>query len=108
MDVIARRVTAAVEADLVVAVYNPGSASRDHQVADLRQLLSGDSRPGSCRVGGPRCRRSQPGADGDHGRRPGPESTVDMRTLLIIGSSTTVVAERPGGRLRVHPRRYEV
>ena len=35
-------------------------------------------------------------------------STVDMRTLLIIGSSTTVVAERPGGRLVFTPRRYEV
>ncbi|HNP56342.1 MAG TPA: precorrin-2 C(20)-methyltransferase [Gordonia sp. (in: high G+C Gram-positive bacteria)] len=106
-DVIARRVTAAVEADLVVAVYNPGSASRDHQVADLRQLLSETAGPDRVvlvgrDVGGP-SQALTVTTVGDLD-----PSTVDMRTLLIIGSSTTVVAERPGGRLVFTPRRYEV
>lgn len=104
-EVIARRITAAVDADLVVAVYNPGSASRDHQVADLRELLL--DRVGPDRVvlvgrdvGGPGEALAVTTVGGLD------PSTVDMRTLLIIGSSTTQVAQRPGGRLVFTPRRY--
>ena len=31
---------------------------------------------------------------------------VDMRTLLIVGSSQTVVAQRPDGPVAYTPRRY--
>ena len=33
-------------------------------------------------------------------------SIVDMRTMLIIGSSATTVAERSGGRLVFTPRQH--
>ncbi len=38
-DVIADRLRAAAGADLVIALYNPGSRSRTHQVAAARELL---------------------------------------------------------------------
>lgn len=34
-------------------------------------------------------------------------AVVDMRTLLIIGSSTTTVAERAAGKAVFTSRRYE-
>jgi precorrin-2 C20-methyltransferase/precorrin-3B C17-methyltransferase len=38
-DVIAQRLTAAARADLVIAVYNPASRARTHQLADAKALL---------------------------------------------------------------------
>lgn len=105
-EVIVNRITAAVDADLVVAVYNPGSASRNHQVADLRELLLQLVSPDRVvlvgrDVGGPgQALTVTTVADLD-------PSTVNMRTLLIIGSSSTTVVQRPGGRLVFTPRRYE-
>ncbi|GAB11886.1 precorrin-2 C(20)-methyltransferase/precorrin-3B C(17)-methyltransferase [Gordonia araii NBRC 100433] len=105
-EVIARRIAAAVDADLVVAIYNPGSASRNHQVADLKALLLDRISPDRVVLLG----RDVGGADealtvtrlADLD-----PSVVDMRTLLIVGSSTTTVARRPGGRLVFTPRRYD-
>ena len=38
-DVIARRLTAAAEANLVLALYNPASSRRRHQLPAARELL---------------------------------------------------------------------
>ncbi|MFC9976973.1 precorrin-2 C(20)-methyltransferase [Spirillospora sp. NPDC127200] len=100
-DVIADRLAAAAAADLVIAIYNPASKTRRHQVAEARDLLlkhrSADTPVVIGRdVGGPeedvRVVRL---ADLDPGE-------VDMRCLLIIGSSQTRVA---GGTVFT-PRRY--
>ncbi|GED97987.1 putative cobalamin biosynthesis protein CobI [Gordonia crocea] len=104
--VIEQRVRAAVGADLVLAIYNPGSASRNHQVADLKALLSELVSPDRVvllgrDVGGPgEALTATTLGEFD-------PSVVDMRTLVIVGSSTTTVAQRPGGRLVFTPRRYD-
>ncbi|QKT07360.1 precorrin-2 C(20)-methyltransferase [Gordonia sp. X0973] len=104
-EVIEKRISAALDADLVIAIYNPGSISRNHQVADLKALLL-ERVPGERvlllgrDVGGPgEALTATTVADFD-------PSVVDMRTLVIVGSSTTTVAERPGGRLVFTPRHY--
>ncbi|MEU6983829.1 precorrin-2 C(20)-methyltransferase [Streptomyces sp. NPDC046324] len=105
-DVIAARLRAAASADLVLALYNPGSKSRTHQVAAARDLLLELRSPETPvvvarDVGGPEqsvrvvtLKTLEP-------------SEVDMRTLLLIGSSQTRAVERGDGRtITWTPRRY--
>ncbi|MEU9995449.1 precorrin-2 C(20)-methyltransferase [Streptomyces sp. NPDC050848] len=105
-EVIAARLRAAAEADLVLALYNPGSRSRTHQVAAARELLLELRSPETPvvvarDVGGPEqsvrvvtLKALEP-------------SEVDMRTLLLIGSSQTRAVERGDGRtITWTPRRY--
>lgn len=105
-DVIETRLRAALDADLVIAIYNPGSGSRTWQVAELKNILAEQlpaDRPVIVGrdVGGPEQRvEVTTVAELD-------PAVVDMRTLLIIGSSTTTVAERSAGRMVFTSRRYE-
>jgi precorrin-2 C20-methyltransferase/precorrin-3B C17-methyltransferase len=105
-DVIASRLAAAAAADLVIAIYNPASKTRTEQVAKARDVLLEHRSPDTPvvigrDVGGPEesvrvVRLGDLDADG-----------VDMRTLLLVGSSQTTVAERGDGRTTVFtPRRY--
>ncbi|MFI6599659.1 precorrin-3B C(17)-methyltransferase [Nonomuraea sp. NPDC050536] len=101
-EVVADRIAAAARADLVLAIYNPASKSRTWQLAATRDLLLEHRDPDTPVVVGR-----------DVG---GPEESltvttlgeldpaqVDMRCLLIIGSSTTRVT----GTGQVYtPRRY--
>src|SRR5690606_8968789 len=101
-DVIARRLTAAAEADLVLALYNPASSRRRHQLPAARELLLKHRPPetplvigGHVGVDAARVTVSSLGALD-------PER-VDMRCLVIVCSSTTRVT----GRGAVYtPRRY--
>ncbi|MET8763723.1 precorrin-3B C(17)-methyltransferase [Lentzea sp. NPDC004782] len=101
-DVIAERLTAAAKADLVIAIYNPASKARAHQVADMRDLLLQHRSPDTPivvgrDVGGPEEEirvGTLKSLDPD---------TIDMRCLLIIGSSQTVVTEEG---VVFTPRRY--
>lgn len=87
-DVIAARLSAAAAADLVLAIYNPASKSRTWQVAAMRDLLLEHRDPGTPVVIGRDV--AGPGetvkvvrlADLD-------QADVDMRCLLIVGSSQT-------------------
>ncbi len=105
-DVIARRLTAAAEGDFAIAIYNPASQSRRQQLADARELLL-------------TCRDAQTPVV--IGRAVGSAEQqvtvttlgefdpgqVDMRCLVIIGSSQSVVVRDGAGALRViTPRRY--
>ncbi|MEV7616967.1 precorrin-2 C(20)-methyltransferase [Streptomyces sp. NPDC089799] len=105
-EVIAERLRAASAADLVLALYNPGSRSRTWQVAQTRDLLTelrGPDTPVVVArdVGGP-----------DQSVRiltlgTLDPSEVDMRTILLIGSSQTRITERgDGARIAWTPRRY--
>ncbi|MFD5424911.1 precorrin-2 C(20)-methyltransferase [Streptomyces sp. NPDC127084] len=109
-EVIAGRLRAAADADLVLALYNPGSRSRTWQVAKARELLLEHRAPDTPvvvarDVGGPeesvtivRLVDLDP-------------AVVDMRTLLLVGSSQTRTATRgpagPGApRIAWTPRTY--
>jgi precorrin-2 C20-methyltransferase/precorrin-3B C17-methyltransferase len=105
-DVIARRLAAAADADLAIAIYNPASMSRRQQLADARDLLL-------ARVGA-----HVPVVIGRAVGTPDQQVTVttlgdldpaevDMRCLLIIGSSQSRVVRDASGAARViTPRRY--
>jgi precorrin-2 C20-methyltransferase/precorrin-3B C17-methyltransferase len=104
-EVIAARLTAAAQADLAIAIYNPASRSRTWQVGATRELLLEHRAPTTPvvigrDVGGPAESITVTTlADLD------PEQ-VDMRCLLLIGSSQTQVVDREAGRLVFTPRRY--
>jgi precorrin-2 C20-methyltransferase/precorrin-3B C17-methyltransferase len=104
-DVVAQRVRAAAEADLVLAIYNPASTERRWQVEALRELLLEIRKPETPvvmarDVGGPtETVRIVELAELD-------PDLVDMRTLLIVGSTQTRRAERGDGTVVWTPRRY--
>ncbi|WP_425264382.1 precorrin-2 C(20)-methyltransferase [Streptomyces atriruber] len=106
-EVIAERLAAAASADLVLALYNPGSRSRTWQVGKARELLLEHRAPDTPvvlgrDVGGPEeSVRVVRLADLD-------PADVDMRTLLIVGSSQTQWVRRRGGEDQIvwTPRRY--
>ncbi|WNG85510.1 precorrin-2 C(20)-methyltransferase [Mycobacterium sp. ITM-2016-00317] len=87
-DVIARRLTAAAAADLVLAIYNPASKTRTWQVAAMREILLQHRDPATPvvigrDVAGPReSVRVVTLGELD-------PAEVDMRCLLIIGSTQT-------------------
>jgi precorrin-2 C20-methyltransferase/precorrin-3B C17-methyltransferase len=105
-DVIAARLSAAAGADLVIAIYNPASQSRKEQLVRARELLLQHRLPGTPvvvgrDVGGPEEEiRVTTLSDLD-------PATIDMRCLLIVGSSQTRVTTRGDGSTQVYtPRHY--
>ncbi|CAL9383715.1 precorrin-2 C(20)-methyltransferase [Streptomyces cellulosae] len=105
-EVIAERLRAAASADLVLALYNPGSRSRTWQVGKAQELLLEHRAPETPvvvarDVGGPdeRVRIVRLGELDP--------AEVDMRTILLVGSSQTQVVRRADGEEIVWtPRRY--
>ncbi|HWF33829.1 MAG TPA: precorrin-2 C(20)-methyltransferase, partial [Solirubrobacteraceae bacterium] len=99
--VVERRLEAAGAADLVLALYNPASRTRRQQLARAARVIARHRAPSTPVV----VARAVGGED---------ESVlvtslgeleldiVDMRTLLIVGSSTTRVIARDGGMSRVY------
>lgn len=105
-DVIASRLASAASADLVIAIYNPASQSRKEQLVRARDLLLEHRDPQTPvvvgrDVGGPQeSVRVTTLGDLD-------PATIDMRCLLIIGSSQTRVVTRGDGSAQVFtPRSY--
>ena len=103
-DVIERRLEAAGAADLVLALYNPASRTRRTQLERAFEVLRGHRDAGTPvvvarAVGAPQERvtvTTLAAVDSD-------ADAIDMRTLLIIGSSTTRVTA--GGAVYT-PRGY--
>jgi len=105
-DIIAARLEAAARADLVIAIYNPASQSRQHQVVDARELLLRYRAPETPVVVGRAVGSAEQEVRVTTLGDLDPE-TIDMRCLLIVGSSQTRVVPAPGGGQRVFtPRRY--
>ncbi|WP_229069518.1 precorrin-2 C(20)-methyltransferase [Actinoplanes sp. DH11] len=102
------RLVAAAAADLVIAIYNPASKSRTEQLVRARKLLlehRSEQTPVVVGrdVGGP-AEEIRVTTLGDLD-----PATVDMRCLLIIGSSQTRTIERGDGSRAVYtPRHYPV
>ena len=104
-DVIAARLAAAAAADLVLAIYNPASKSRTWQVGAMRDLLLTHREPGTPVVIGRDV--SGPGEDVRVVRLADLNpAEVDMRCLLIIGSSQTQWHTTDTGDRVYTPRRY--
>lgn len=105
-EVIAERLHAAASADLVLALYNPGSRSRTWQVAKARELLLEHRAPQT-----PVVVARDVGGSGERVRivrlADLDPAEVDMRTILLVGSSQTQVVRRGDGEDVVWtPRRY--
>lgn len=105
-EVIAERLRAAAAADLVLALYNPGSRSRTWQVGKARELLLEHRAPDTPVVvardvgGAEESVRIVRLAELD-------PAVVDMRTLLLVGSSQTrTVARGSGEEIVWTPRTY--
>jgi cobalt-precorrin 5A hydrolase/precorrin-3B C17-methyltransferase len=100
-DLIARRVRAAAEADLVVCFYNPASDRRTWQLPRALELLARHRPPGTP-VGWVRDATRPGQAHGLSTLATFDPSVVDMRTLVIVGSSRTRIVS---GAM-VTPREY--
>ncbi|WP_441964244.1 precorrin-2 C(20)-methyltransferase [Mycolicibacterium houstonense] len=108
-EVIAQRLTAAAKADLALAIYNPASKTRTWQVGAMRELLLEYRDPSTPVIVARAVSGAQPGAgervtvvrlaDLDPAR-------VDMRTMLIIGSSQTQWYSDVDGDRVFTPRHY--
>ena len=105
-DVIARRLIAAADADLAIAIYNPASAARRQQLIDARELLlARRSAQVPVVIGRAVGTGDQEVVITTLGELD--PAQVDMRCLLIIGSSQSRVVRDSGGTARViTPRRY--
>nr|WP_256789558.1 precorrin-2 C(20)-methyltransferase [Frankia sp. AvcI1] len=105
-EVIERRLRAAAAADLVLAIYNPASRTRREQLERARAALLEHRAPDTPvvigrDVGGP-TETVTVTTLGDLD-----PAGVDMRCLLLVGSSTTRIVHRDTGRdLVFTPRRY--
>jgi precorrin-2 C20-methyltransferase/precorrin-3B C17-methyltransferase len=101
-DVVVDRLRHAAAADLVIALYNPRSTARPHQLGEAQKVLLENRSPDTVvvvgrDVGGPEERLAVTTL-GDLD-----PDTVDMRCLLLVGSSRTTVG--PSGAVWT-PRTY--
>ena len=104
-EVISARLSAAAAADLVLAIYNPASKSRTWQVAAMRDLLLTHRDAGTPVVIGRDV--SGPGESVRVVRLADlAPADVDMRCLLIVGSSQTQWYSASTGDTVFTPRRY--
>lgn len=105
-DVVARRLAAVAAADMAIAVYNPASSKRTWQVGAMKDILLEHRTPDTPvvlgrDVGGPaESVRVVTLGELD-------PAEIDMRTLLIIGASTTAVVGAAAAPRVFTARRYE-
>jgi len=95
-DVIARRLTLAAQADFVIALYNPASKTRPDQIHRAFEILSSVRDPQTPVILARACGRPDEditvtSLDQAHAH------PIDMRTLVIVGSSATRTLPRPNG-----------
>jgi precorrin-2 C20-methyltransferase / precorrin-3B C17-methyltransferase len=105
-DVIARRLRAAAEGDFAIAIYNPASRSRRRQLADARELLLAHRDADTPVVVGRAVGTDEQSVTVTTLGEFDP-AQVDMRCLVIVGSSQSRVVRDAAGTARViTPRRY--
>ncbi|MGY1795391.1 precorrin-2 C(20)-methyltransferase [Geodermatophilus sp. SYSU D00525] len=102
LDVVLDRLRSAAAADLVLALYNPRSRARPHQLAKALDALREVREPETVVVVGRDVGGPEEEVRVTTLRDLDPE-TVDMRCLLLVGSSQTRVT--PAGQVYT-PRRY--
>lgn len=104
-DVIEQRLRAVAAADLALAVYNPASKTRREQLVRMREVLLEVRAPETVVIIGRAVGSPEESVTVTTLGALDPEQ-VDMRCLLIVGSSRTEVTDRSGGRIVHTPRRY--
>jgi precorrin-2 C20-methyltransferase / precorrin-3B C17-methyltransferase len=103
-EIVERRLRAATEADMVLALYNPASRTRREQLARAIEVV-GERRTPDTPMVVARAVGSDTESVAVTTLAQVALDPVDMRTLLIVGSSTTRIV--PGEPPRVYtPRRY--
>ncbi|MDU0477678.1 precorrin-3B C(17)-methyltransferase [Staphylococcus chromogenes] len=104
--IIEKRIRALAGADMAFAVYNPASKSRREQVAQLRDIVAEYQAPETpvivARAVGSDAERVDVTTLADFN-----PSVVDMRTMVIIGASTTRVYSASDGQRVFTSRRYD-
>ncbi len=105
-DVIARRLEAAAAGDFAIAIYNPASQSRRQQLVDARALLLAHRDAATPVVVGRAVGTNDQEITVTTLGEFDP-SLIDMRCLVIVGSSQSRVVRDGSGAARViTPRRY--
>jgi precorrin-2 C20-methyltransferase/precorrin-3B C17-methyltransferase len=105
-DVIAQRLAAAMSADLCLAIYNPVSSERKWQLAEAREIMLQHRAPHTPVVLGRNLGKANEQVTVTDLGSLDPAS-VDMQTILLIGSSTTRSFSMADGRTLVYtPRTY--
>jgi precorrin-3B C17-methyltransferase len=102
---IERRLALVCDADLVLALYNPRSKARPHQFGAALALIRARRAPGTVVVLGRDVGRAEEHVRVTSLAELNPEQ-VDMRTVVIIGSSRTKRIERPDGGAWVYTPRW--
>lgn len=104
-DQIEKRIRALASADMAFAVYNPASKERREQVAQLKTIVAEYQRPET-----PVIVARAVGSDAEHVTittlADFDPSIVDMRTMLIVGASTTQSYAGPDGVRVFTSRKY--
>lgn len=89
--VVERRVRAIMEADLVLAIYNPASRSRTEQIATARDIMLEHRKPDTVVIVGRDVGRAEESLEVTTLAELDP-STIDMKCLLIVGAEGTRVS----------------
>ncbi len=103
--VIERRLRAAAEGDFVVALYNPVSRRRTHQLAAAKDILAGH-RPADTPVVLARNLGRQDESVDVIPLEALSADAVDMLTIVLVGSSASRALDGPTGRWMYTPRGY--
>lgn len=105
-EIIEKRVRALASADMAFAVYNPASKERRDQVVRLREIVLEYQSPSTPVIVARAVGSDQESITITTLGEFNP-SVVDMRTMLIIGASTTTAYDTPHGTRVFTSRRYE-
>ncbi|GAX40498.1 cobalamin biosynthesis precorrin-3 methylase [Tolypothrix sp. NIES-4075] len=103
--IIERRIIAAAEADLAIAFYNPASKQRTSQLASAREILLRYRSPQTIVVLARNVGRTGESVLVRTLADLSPQE-VDMRTLVLVGSSKTRTVPHYGGVWVYTPRQY--
>ena len=105
-EIIERRLTAAAQADFVIAIYNPISTQRKWQLPSAKETLLKWRSPNTPVILGHRMGRKGENVRVISLAELEPD-LADMQTVIIIGSSKTKIIQT-GDRIRVYtPRKYD-
>jgi precorrin-3B C17-methyltransferase len=105
--VIAKRLSLAAQADFVIALYNPASRARPGQVHDAFAILQAELPEATIVVFARAIGRTDEALHVTTLGKADP-AMADMRTVILVGSQTTRLLERPNAGPWVYsPRRLE-